>query len=148
MIEIDLSNVKLFQNFIEIECDDCYVNLHNDFDCESIEYSNITGTLSLIFKPLIIVSNGIKEVEILFFNVDFAKMSMVKLKGELLPSTIDTIYRGRFEESKGILLEQSKSGKNYYYINFVEGFSFEIFSNKVMAKLKTAFLANSRDHNL
>ena len=136
MIEIDLSNIELFQNFIEIEYDDCYVNLHNDFDCESIEYSNITGTLSLIFKPLIMLSNGINEVELLFFNVDFAKMSIVKLKGELLPGTIDTIYRGRFEESKGILCEQSKNGKSFYYINFVEYFSFEILSNKVIAKLK------------
>src|SRR5476651_2193062 len=128
MIEIDLSNVELFQNFIEIECDDCYVDLHNNFDCESIEYSNITGTLSLVFKPLTILVNGINQIELLFFNVDFAKMSIVKFKGELSPSTIDTIYRGRFEESKGILCEQSNNGKSFYYINFVEDFSFEILS--------------------
>ena len=136
MIEIDLTNVELFKNFIEIEYDDCYVDLHNDFDCESIGYSNITGTLSLIFKPLTILVNGIKEVELLFFNVDFVKMSMVKFRGELLPGTIDTIYRGRFEESKGVLCEQSKNGKSFYYINFVGDFSFEILSNKVMAKFK------------
>ncbi len=62
-------------------------------------------------------NNGINEVELLFFNADFAKMSLIKAKCELSPRTIDTIYRGRFEESDGILCEQSKNGKNFYYIN-------------------------------
>jgi len=50
--------------------------------------------------------------------------------------TIDIVYRGRFVDKDDILKEMSIEGKYYYYLNFYEDYSFEIFSDSVIAELK------------
>jgi len=50
--------------------------------------------------------------------------------------TIDMVYRGRFANANNELKEISREGKYYYYIDFVNDYSFEVFSNSVIAELK------------
>jgi hypothetical protein len=135
MIEINLTNWELFLNFIEIENENCYLDLHNDFECVLIEYADVSGGFYLNFKA---VSNPYSEVEISFFNAEFGKIKIEMANDSLVSKSkiVDTLYRGRFETPEGELLEKSLTGKNYYYISFVDDTQFEVFSNNVIARVK------------
>jgi len=137
MITIDLTQTELFKSFVEIGSGDTYVDLHNEFDCYSIDYSQIQNQLSLSFKAFKNNLRKIQHVEIVFKNVIMERMSFKIDKTNYNSEwTIDLAYRGRFEDTKGILGEMSNEGKYYYYINFYDDYSFEVFSNSVIAELK------------
>ncbi|MDB4903141.1 MAG: hypothetical protein JWQ63_2422 [Mucilaginibacter sp.] len=136
MTAIDLTETALFKNFAEITTDDIYVDLHNEFDCYSIDYLQKQGQLSLSFKASKNNSRTIQHVELIFKNVTVELMNF-KIDNSNSEWTIDTIYRGRFADQNDGLGEISNQGKYYYYINFYADYSFEVFSDSVIAELKS-----------
>jgi hypothetical protein len=136
MITIDLTKSELFKNFTEIIVDDIYVDLHNEFDCYSVNYSQKQRQLSLSFKASENNSRKIQQAELIFKNVSIELMNFkIGQADDDSQWTIDQIYRGRFEDSKNDLMERSDEGKFYYYIEFCGDYSLEILSDTVLAEL-------------
>lgn len=137
IVTIDLTTTELFKSFTEITADDIYVDLHNEFKCYAINYSQGQRQLSLSFNASKNNSREVRHVEIVFKNATIELMNF-KIDVEAYNSewTIDIVYRGRFVDKDDILKEMSIEGKYYYYLNFYEDYSFEIFSDSVIAELK------------
>lgn len=138
-MNIDLTNTELFKSFAEIVIEDIYVDLHNEFDCYSINYSK--SQLSLSFKANKYNSRKIQHVEIVFKNalIELMNFKIENDKGDST-NTIDNIYRGRFEIETNDLAEISDERKYYYYINFCNDYSIEVFSDLVTAELNEVLL--------
>ena len=135
MVQVDLTHFELFKSFDEIESDGFYVDLHNEFKCEFVDFRNHQKELTLSFKLSDKASNKIKRVEIVFEDVAIESFIFKDSQEHFGEWTINNIYRGRFEISKDELNEISKDGRFYYYIDFYQGYSFELFANAVRAKL-------------
>lgn len=137
MIAIDLTQTELFKSFAEIGTGDTYVDLHNEFRCYSIKFSQPESQLSLSFRASENNLRKVKHVELIFKNVAITSMDF-KMDNTIEDTvwTIDMVYRGRFANANNELKEISREGKYYYYIDFVNDYSFEVFSNSVIAELK------------
>jgi len=137
MIVIDLTQTELFKSFAEIGTGDTYVDLHNEFGCCSIKFSQPESQLSLSFRASENNLRKVKLVKLIFKNVAITSMDfkMDNTREDTL-RTIDVIYRGRFADANNELKEISTEGKCYYYIDFVNDYSIEVFSNSVIAELK------------
>jgi hypothetical protein len=137
MTTINLTETELFKSFAEMGTGESYVDLHNEFECDSINYSLKLSQLSLTFKASKNNLRKIRHVEIIFKNV---KIALMNFKVDNTPynscRAIDMIYRGRFEDENSELKESSDEGKYYYYIDFLDDYSFEIFSDYAIAELK------------
>ncbi len=137
MVVIDLTSAELFKNFAEIAADDMYVDLHNEFNCYAINYIKEQRQLSLSFKASKNNSRKIKHVELDFKNVAIELMDFkIDERTNNSEWTIDIVYRGRFAEENDDLKEITAEVRYYYYIDFCEGYSFEVFSDSVTAELK------------
>lgn len=117
---IELKADTLFECLMSIKTDDGYIDLHNDYQCQGISYSN--QSLRLFFK-------GRNNVTVEFTGIEIIKMEWLF---EQTPdsSTLDNFYRGRFEKN-GELHEITDSGKRYFYIDFYEGDAIELFADYV-----------------
>ena len=119
---IQANKIELFKNLSQNEYGDKWIDFHNDFDCVKVIFK-IDGFLILWFK-------GISDDEIISFkfsNVLIEQMEFFNLsKVENL--TIDNLYRGKIEKD-GELLEFSKDGKGYFYMEFDEGQKLEFWSS-------------------
>jgi hypothetical protein len=140
MITIDLTQTELFKSFAEMGTGDTYVDLHNEFNCYSINFSRPRTQLSLSFKASINNLRAIKHVELVFKNAVVELMNF-KIDHPFDESslTIDQLYRGRFENQSNELAEVSNEGKFYYYISFCEDHSFQVFADSVTAELTNIF---------
>lgn len=129
MKEIDVKLPELFKNLLEIQIDDSkYIDLHNDYNCNLISYLSVTKELRISFTPcsntmLSQVNLIFNEVSISSMSFDFEDMSGI--------DTIDSLYRGKFEGRNG-LQEIAEDGRSYYYIEFYNGFSFELFAKGII----------------
>jgi len=134
MLQIDLTHSELFKNFAEIESQGLYIDLHNEFKCDSINFKDQKRELSLSFKVEADFIKKVKQVDIIFENITIESFS---LKNDENPDkwTIDNIYRGRFEKGGDSLSEISDNGRYYYYIDFCKEYSFELFAKTVTAKV-------------
>ncbi|MEN0053129.1 MAG: hypothetical protein AAGC65_05650 [Mucilaginibacter sp.] len=127
MREIVLDNPQLFQNLIELKDYDLYIDLHNDYYCCLIEYSNILQTIKINFNRSSIL-NDIGSVVIIFSGAEIAKIDFLLDSSIQMKLTLDTLYRGRFEIDSE-LYEYRDKNKAYYYIDFYEeNHSMEIFA--------------------
>lgn len=123
---IDIINADFFSNLYDFDYDGNHYDLHNFYSCHKIAYSESDDKeLSLFFKSDVTYL-GIK---ILFTEVDIVKFNLT-LNEVCDNMTIDSLYRGRFQEDKS-LLELSKDGKAYIYADFLEGYSLEFFSKSM-----------------
>jgi hypothetical protein len=68
----------------------------------------------------------VKHLYLLFEDVTFSNFKLIFKKED---STVDSLYRGRFEKD-GTLFEYLPTGEAYFYIDFVEGNAFEFFSSR------------------
>ena len=128
---------ELFKSFARIGDGDTYVDLHNEFSCYSIKFLLFESQLSLSFKASKNNLRKVKHVELIFKNVAITSMNFkIDDATDDAVWTIDMIYRGRFADANNELKEISNEGKYYYYIDFVNDYSFEVFSNSVIAELK------------
>ncbi|HZX58837.1 MAG TPA: hypothetical protein VFE54_08930 [Mucilaginibacter sp.] len=135
VLQIDLTDFELFKSFAEIEGHGLYIDLHNEFKCDSIIFQNQKRELVLSFSTEPAFKKKAKQVDIIFEDITIELFSM-KDDNELPGAwTIDNIYRGRFEIDSGILSDVSNDGRYYYYIDFYQDYSFELFAKAVKANV-------------
>jgi len=129
MKEFEILKPEILQNLMNIEFGDDYFDLHNDYKCYQIQHFIEKGELKLSFKASEVNSLKKSPVHIIFKEIDMKKISFIS--GELDEiMTIDSLYRGRFEENS-ILREYSTEGKAYYYLEFYDGYRFELFASNI-----------------
>ena len=128
--QFELIQPELLKNLSEIQIDDDYFDFHNDYDCYLIKYHKECAELILSFKTAGQRIQLITHVEIIFKDVIISNMTFEPESTDNI-MTIDTLYRGRYEE-KGVLREFTDDNKGYYYVEFYKGFSFELFVSKIV----------------
>lgn len=124
---IELTHSELFKDLSFIQGLDKAYDLHNNFSCSNIAFSNQELTLKIFFEPnepnpglqsgLCVVFNAAKIVQ---FDLSLGRTSD--------SATINNFYRGRFEKA-GVAYEYSEDGEAYFYIEFEEGDRFELFAS-------------------
>ncbi len=135
MLQIDLTDFELSKSFAEIEGHGLYIDLHNEFKCDSIVFQNQKSELVLSFSTEPTLKKKVKQVDIIFEDITIELFS-IKEDDELPGAwTINNIYRGRFENKLGVLSELSIDGRYYYYIDFYQDYSFELFARAVKANV-------------
>lgn len=120
---VELTNVELFKSLVGIESDNGFIDLHNDYDCISIQYSVETKLFEISFQA----TNS--NVVLQFKDAVINKFNLVPKRTED-SCTLNSFYRGRFEVN-GELFEYSPIGERYYYIEFEEGDAFEVLAQQV-----------------
>ena len=126
--EINLTEFELFQSLLEIEINNVYYDLHNDYDCFKLFFAEEVKEFLILFKKV----NNVKlnaDITLKFENVLIRKLD-ISLQSLIGNITIDNFYRGRFEED-GILKEFSEDRRSYFYLEFYEGWSIELLSKNV-----------------
>lgn len=123
MREIEIVTTELFKSLLEIDIDDVHFDLHNDYDCYSILFSK-DHELTLSLK------SSDKEVKLTFkgVTVNYMFLNLTDVNKDI--TTIDSIYRGRYEDSN-VLREVTDDSRNYYYIEFYSGYTIEFFARTV-----------------
>lgn len=120
---IAATSIEFFENLAQYDYDNRYYDLHNDYNCEKLSYSD--GILLIQFKSLvggILISLRFSEVKI--FALDFFNVK----GGDIL--TLDNLFRGR-AELNGDLVEISEEGKGYFYLEFYEGQKLEFWAKDI-----------------
>jgi hypothetical protein len=84
--------------------------------------------LILQFKKIQNDIKGDQKIAIIFIEARLASIS-IDFKFNERRSTLDIIYRGRFEQS-GEAKELTEAGERYFYFIFENGYSFEVYSKK------------------
>lgn len=132
--KIDAIEIALFRDLSQFDLGDNYYDFHNEFDCIKIQMAN--NAFILLFKSIThdeIISFRLLNVEITGFKFDVSSTSN--------DFTIDNIYRGRTEKN-GQLIE-SNNGKAYFYIDFQEGLSLELWSDGIeVSKIGSSIKGN------
>ena len=108
MRTINITEEPLFNSLLEIKDLNDFVDLHNDFDVNSVSYEAANEQLKLKLNS----SN--KSIELVFDNVEIIEFSI-----HIQDKTIDNFYRGRYE-IRNELFEEYKD-KKCFYIDFDEG---------------------------
>lgn len=120
---------ELFQSLVELDINGFSIDLHNEYDCTSFTYNSNVNEFQLNFKS--INENTIYPlVALKFEQVTFHKFN-VGLATTPRSRTIDSIYRGRFE-ANGDLHEYTEDGRPFYYLDFLETYSFQFFSKDLV----------------
>lgn len=114
------TSIEFIKNLIQLEYDNRYYDLHNDYNCEKVSYS--TGELLIKLKSL---TDG-DLLFLKFMDVEITSMDFFNVK-EIAGLTLDSIYRGRVEFN-GELKEVSEDGKGYFYLEFYEGQKLEFWA--------------------
>jgi hypothetical protein len=130
MNTIDLTNLELFKSLMEIQNEDTYIDLHNDYNCDQLEFLSSNKQLRIRF---ISINKKAKfaTITIFFKHISFEKITITPEKS-IDGITIDNFYRGRYEYNDG-LKETSEDGRNFYYLEFYEGYFFELFAESITA---------------
>jgi hypothetical protein len=129
MKEIELKTPPLFKNNIEIEDSDLNIDLHNDYYCTEVIHVKSSNFIQMSFNKCS-TSPLFDKVIVVLTDVEIVKMSLFLNNFHDGKITLDTFYRGRFEVD-GSLFEYSKMGNAYYYVDFYESYSMEIFAHSV-----------------
>jgi hypothetical protein len=125
---VDLTDSDILEDVTSITRNGHTIDLHNDFDCVEVTYSN--GSLNVMFEQTSQSESEYVKVCIVFKDAEIAKLKL-DLANDEDQRTIDTLYRGRFE-ANGELFEHSTTGKRYFYISFQNGNEVELFTSEVM----------------
>lgn len=120
---IDLTDVELFESLVGIESDNGFIDLHNNYDCTSVQYSVEKKLFEVFFQA----ANS--NVVLQFKDAVISKFNLLPKRAED-SCTLNNFYRGRFEVN-GELFEYSPARARYYYIEFEEGDTFEILAQQV-----------------
>lgn len=117
MNNIDFTEAELFENLLETKDEFHHFDLHNDFTCVGVKYSD--NALSLKFQN----DKGHGYITIRFIEVIILKLEM-----PLKNLTIDNFHRGRYELNGE--LHDEYQHKKCFYIEFYEGGSIELLCSK------------------
>lgn len=134
--KISLPQSELFRNNVEIDLDGIYLDLHNDYNCVRLAYNAAFGEFRLIFKRINLKTDvNYNLVDVVFIDALMDTCIFVfdeDVSGEF--STIDLLYRGRFENGNE-LAEFDGSGRYLYYISFYSGVELEVFAKALVVEL-------------
>jgi hypothetical protein len=120
---IDATSIEFFKNLTQHDYDNRYYDFHNDYNCEKLSYSD--GILLILFRSLVSgVLLSLKFTEVKITTLDFFNVKETK------NLTLDNLYRGRFELN-GDLIETSKDGKGYFYLELYEGQKLEFWAKDI-----------------
>lgn len=108
-MEIDISNVELFESLLELSYEGIDIDLHNDYELKNINLST-DKDLELVF-----LHNSLdQKVLLIFKEIEFVEFEL-PIVTDL---TLDTFYRGRYEHENK-LFDEFKN-KKCFYIEFCE----------------------------
>lgn len=124
---IDLTNKELFEDITYIVILGENFDLHNDFKCIGVKYSENERRCSFFFKK---VSEEEKPVMLLLFEDAIISKCELNFQEGFTSTTLNLFYRGRFELD-GKLFEKTESNEKYFYIEFETGGKFEFLATKV-----------------
>lgn len=124
---IELINIELFKDFTFLELEIGSFDLHNEYECSSVSLSEVDNSLKILFEP---DAKDSDKICLVFKKASIKKFDFF-LKRTTDSSTINSVYRGRFETELG-LQEYSASGEGYYYIEFEQGDKIELLAEKVI----------------
>ncbi len=130
-MNVDLTNFELFKSFAEFQIGSTYVDLHNEFNCNSITFSSLEKQLILAFESNEHHSDNIRHLKVIFDDCGLESYVAKLEKLTTDAQTIDTMYRRRFQS--GNSLSEKSNGRYYYYINFFPDTSIEVFARSVTA---------------
>jgi hypothetical protein len=118
--------MELFKDLTWLQQKNKVFDLHNDYNCVSINYDLARRITEIIFES---INSKLNKLCLLFEESSIVKfIFFLNKSGDA--STINSFYRGRFETSEG-LAEYSASGGRYFYIEFEEGDIIEMFAQRV-----------------
>lgn len=120
---IDAKNIVFFKDLTQLDYQNNYYDLHNDYDCVKIDFHDTI---------LILTLNKIENDNVIFLkfnNVNITKISFFSEK-KTSNLTINILYRGRFEKD-GELVDLSQTNQSYFYIEFEEGQEFEFWAEYI-----------------
>lgn len=116
--------IELLNDLSQSEYNGRYYDLHNDFNCQSIEFTPL-NTFVLKF-----CHNSLKnKLSLTFHDVQVESFKFFN-SNDVDGLTIDTLYRGRAEHN-GRLLEFLHSNLGYFYLEFYEGQKVEFWSSGI-----------------
>lgn len=122
------TKLELFKNLAEWDFNGVYYDFHNEFECLSIRYES--SNLILGFRELARPSNRLR---IVCENAELTRIDL-PLEERQEAFTLDTFYRGRYEE-RARLIEVDKLDRVYFYLEFYEGPSFELWAKHIHLKV-------------
>ena len=120
---IKSKDIKLFENLSQYNYGDIYFDFHNDFKCSKILFKN--AILVLVFKKI----DNNKYVSIRFHKCVLSYVEF-EANDKISQFTIDTLYRGRFENNDE-LQELSENEIGYFYLEFYSGPRLEFWSQSL-----------------
>jgi hypothetical protein len=125
-VTIKSKNIKLFENLSIFEIEGLYYDFHNNFYCFGITLKD---------NNFILLLKNIEEEYLVYFkfeNMFLEKFEFLNFE-EFKNLTIDSLYRGRFEED-GRLVEFNNRGQSYFYIEFYEGLYIELWCENIVVE--------------
>lgn len=114
------TSLELFKDLTQQDYNHRRFDFHNEFNCEMLKYEE--GNLSMLLRS---VADD-ASVQLKFIEVEISSALFFNIK-DAAGLTIDTLYRGRAQVDGG-LVEISKEGKGYFYLEFYEGQKFEFWA--------------------
>jgi hypothetical protein len=127
---VELTDIELFKDFIIITDGGRSYDLHSDYECIFLEYDSGNKNLTMRFAKVESEEKTDGQIAIVFSEARIANLT-IRFPRRKDTSTLNTIYRGRFEEN-GQLFEFSEMDERYFYFIFQDGDSFEVFSKKAI----------------
>lgn len=132
---INLPLPEVLKSLVEMEVGGHYFDLHNDYECYKLVYNDDKRECSLFFRGLEQeVDSDYAFIDITLVDAiiesDLSVLEKEQCEGF---NTIDTFYRGRFEDGNK-LREIDGSGRSLYYISFYSGIEFCVFASGLQIK--------------
>ena len=121
MKSINLSNVELFESLLEIDLENDFIDLHNDYDFKSYEFSGVKN-LTLAFVNI----KTKNELLVCFEDVELIKFN-ITVENE--NSTIDNFHRGRYQKDEKLFDEFEN--RKCFYIEFLGKSNIELLASKL-----------------
>jgi hypothetical protein len=116
----------MFKGLMEVQIEDSFFDLHNDFTCSVINFETSKREVNIVFL------SKDKEINLsyLLTGASIEKMHSNRKSGDC--NIVNNFYRGRFESDNG-LSEFFEDGSSYFYLEFENGDLFEIRAKKLFA---------------
>jgi hypothetical protein len=132
-VKIDLGVPELFDDLLEIEIEDQFVDLHNNFTCVNISYNANAKEVKISFiADDLTEGQSFSQVEIMFSEAEVNELNFpLDLEGNGL--CLDSFYRGRIEQNNN-LFDKTPDGRYLFYLDFYEGQSLEILAEKLVVE--------------
>ncbi|UUW10971.1 hypothetical protein NLG42_09170 [Flavobacterium plurextorum] len=120
-MEIDLSNVELFETLLEFNIEGINVDLHNDYELKSFNLLN-NNDLRLVFLH----NTSEQNIFLIFTEIEFVEFELPILSD----LTLDNFYRGRYEYESKLFDEFNE--KKCFYIEFCGVGQLNLLCSKVI----------------